>query len=78
MREFTMQELVEYDGKNGKPAYVAIKGMIYDITGKDSWESGNHFDMHSSGMDLTEAIDSAPHGDEVFANSPVVGTLKKG
>jgi predicted heme/steroid binding protein len=34
---------------------VAIKGMIYDISGKDSWESGNHFDMHGSGQDLIDA-----------------------
>ena len=31
----------------------------------------------SLGKDLTEDMDEAPHGPEVFKDYPVVGTLKK-
>ena len=77
MKEFTLDELAEFNGKDGKPAYVAVKGIVYDLTGTPMWESGDHFEMHSAGLDLTEALEAAPHGDETLVKWPVVGTLKK-
>ena len=29
---FTEKELGKYDGQNGNPAYVAIDGVVYDVT----------------------------------------------
>lgn len=32
MKKFTREELAQYDGKNGNPAYVAYKGKVYDVS----------------------------------------------
>lgn len=72
---FTNAELKEYNGQNGKAAYAAFKGKVYDVTNGPSWDDGYHFGQHEAGMDLTEEMDGAPHGDEVFADMPVVGEL---
>ena len=41
------------------------------------WEGGIHQGLHDAGKDLTEAMDEAPHGPEIFKDYPVVGTLKE-
>ncbi len=74
MKEFTPEELATYDGKEGRPAYTAYQGKVYDISGSPFWEDGMHFD-HPSGKDLAEGMSSAPHGDEVFEDFAQVGVL---
>ena len=41
-KTFTYQELQQYNGKNGNPAYIAYKGTVYDVTGSDLWKDGRH------------------------------------
>jgi predicted heme/steroid binding protein len=74
-KTFTLAELKEYNGKNGKPAYVAFEGKVYDVTNGFTWGDGEHLGQHEAGMDLTKGMDGAPHGDEILADVPVVGTL---
>ena len=31
---FTKNELAQYNGQNGQPAYVAVQGVVYDVSGK--------------------------------------------
>ncbi len=31
-REFTLEELAEYNGTGGRPAYVAVNGIVYDVS----------------------------------------------
>jgi len=76
MKEYTLKELSEFNGKDGKPAYVAVNGTIYDISSSSMWENGNHFGDHEAGLDLTASLDGAPHGEEVFEKAVVVGKLK--
>jgi len=75
-RVFTVDELAAFDGKDGKPAYIAHNGKVYDVSGSWMWENGEHQDEHSAGIDLTDDIDFAPHNDYVLENFPVVGTLE--
>ncbi len=71
----TLEELAEFDGKDGRPAYVAIDGLIYDLTNVGAWANGSH-NGQSAGKDLTSAIDSlSPHGRSVLDNVPVIGRL---
>jgi predicted heme/steroid binding protein len=77
MRIFTLKNLAEYDGKNGKPAYVAYKGKVYDVTDSFLWQDGRHQVFHSAGTDLTTAIEQAPHSGKVLARFPVVGILQE-
>ena len=72
----TIDELKRYDGKEGRRAYVAYRGKIYDVTESPLWKSGEHQGMHSAGRDLTEAMGDAPHGEEIFSGFPSVGDLE--
>lgn len=72
---FTLEELAEYNGKNGAKAYVAVNGIVYDVTNADEWSNGEHEDGVVAGIDATEVIKKSPHGEQVLAELPVVGKL---
>lgn len=74
----TVEELALYNGKDGQPAYVAVKGRVYDVTDVPQWQGGEHQGMIEAGLDQTEAIASAPHGEAVLENLPVVAMLLTG
>ena len=74
MREFTLEQLKEFNGSNGGPAYVAYNGTVYDVTDSAMWEDGDHMGAHYAGEDLTAEHDDAPH-DVHIVDFPVVGTL---
>lgn len=73
---FTLDELKTYDGQNGNPAYVAIDGIVYDVTDVDAWANGKHKNGIVAGADLTEVIKDLPHGKKVLTDLPVVGKLE--
>ena len=61
----TQDELTAANGQNGAKCYVAIDGVVYQISGFALWADG----LHSSsggrarcGRDLSDVIDDAPHG----------------
>lgn len=74
-KKVTKQELAENNGKNGKPAYFAYKGKVYDVTQSSFWIDGDHLGMHEAGRDLTEELEMAPHREENFARVKFVGDL---
>lgn len=72
---FTLDELAEYDGQDGRPAYIAVDGIVYDVSIVSVWGSGTHFGFEA-GIDATEALQSAaPHGAAQLNQAEVVGTL---
>ncbi len=73
----TLEELNSYNGKDGKSAYVAYKGKVYDVSDSDMWKNGQHQGQHSAGIDLTEAMKHAPHSDSVFEGFKVVAELEE-
>jgi predicted heme/steroid binding protein len=73
----TLEELAQFNGKDGQPAYVAVNDVIYDLSKSSYWENGNHVDSHQAGQDLTEDLKRAPHVRAVVERFPVVGTLEK-
>ena len=75
MRRFTKEELRYFDGKDGRPAYIAYRGKVYDVSGSFLWKGGRHQALHEAGRDLTEALKDAPHGEEFISKFPVVGIL---
>lgn len=74
----TFEELLLFNGKDGRPVYIAFQGKVYDVTQSPLWSKGLHMNRHPSGKDLTGEISAAPHGTEVFERYPQVGVLKKG
>jgi predicted heme/steroid binding protein len=75
MRQFTAEEFASYDGRDGRPAYVAYEGKVYDVTDSFLWKGGRHQAMHDAGLDLTRALLDAPHGPDLLARCPRVGVL---
>jgi len=74
-RTFTHQQISFYDGREGKPAYVAVDGVVYDASGSNYWKNGTHENMHHAGRDLSSEINAAPHGRDVLEHLPRVGVL---
>ena len=72
----TLNELKNYDGRDGRPAYVAVGGVIYDVSASRLWQNGDHEGAHQAGQDLTEELKSAPHVRSVVERFPVVGQLE--
>ncbi|RKX99625.1 MAG: cytochrome B5 [Spirochaetes bacterium] len=77
LREFTIEELSLFDGKNGRPTYIAYKGMVYDVSESFLWRGGKHQALHFAGKDLTEDLKQAPHCEELLERVKIVGILKK-
>ena len=71
----TRKQLARFDGKNGRPAYTAFEGKVYDVTGSNLWLQGRHSDRHSAGENLSEQMINAPHDESVLTRFPVVGEL---
>lgn len=74
-KEFTIEDLHNFDGKDGRPAFVAYKSRIYDVTNSKLWKDGSHVKKHLAGHDLTDALKTAPHGEEKILSMPEVGVL---
>jgi len=71
----TPEGLSQYDGRDNRPAYVAYKGTIYDVTKSKLWKNGSHVTKHNAGRDLTDLLETAPHGEDKILTMPVVGQL---
>ncbi|AOT73033.1 hypothetical protein Gferi_07485 [Geosporobacter ferrireducens] len=75
-REFTLEELAQYDGSDGRSAYVAVNGIVYDVSLEATWGGGTHFSLYA-GRDLTGAFMGCHSGrPEILRNLPQVGVLK--
>ena len=77
MREFDLEELAKFDGKDGRPAYIAVHGWVIDVSESKLWKDGIHMQRHHAGKNLTTDITAAPHGPETLAKYPQVGILKR-
>ena len=71
----TLEQLKQFDGLDGRKAYIAVNGVIYDVTDSFRWRSGTHNGFRA-GQDLTnEILRDSPHGISVLSRMPVVGRI---
>ena len=77
-KDLTSDELLQFDGKEEKPAYIAYKNHIYDVSNSKLWKGGSHMKRHAAGFDLTGVLSSAPHGEDRVLRMPAVGELERG
>lgn len=73
---FTLDELAKYDGKGGNPAYIAVDGIVYDVTYEAAWAGGTHFEL-KAGNDLSEQINSCHDKNKILKNLKQVGILER-
>ena len=71
---FTLEELKNYDGKEGRKAYIAVDGVVYDVTNVAAWQGGTHHG-NNAGNDVSDRIVKAPHGKKKKKKLEVVGKL---
>ncbi|BES63968.1 hypothetical protein SANA_04070 [Gottschalkiaceae bacterium SANA] len=74
MMLLSLDELAAYNGMDGMLAYVAVDGMIYDVTEHPQWATGEH-GGNMAGTDITEMLKASPHGLSKLEEVPKVGSL---
>jgi predicted heme/steroid binding protein/uncharacterized membrane protein len=74
-KQITEDELKKCDGQEGRPAWVAFRGNVYDVSASQRWSGGIHMKRHQVGRDLTSEFAAAPHDESVFQHLPLVGRL---
>ncbi len=72
----TLDQLKQYDGQNGQPAYVAVDGVIYDVSSLPQWQGGSH-NGHQAGTDISDAFKtlSASQAQRMLQGVPIAGKL---
>lgn len=73
--DLTLEQLTQYDGKEGRAAYFAYNGGVYNATDSPLWKKGSHMGRHQAGSDLTDVLGQAPHGEDKVLALPRVGSL---
>jgi predicted heme/steroid binding protein len=73
----TLSQLMRYNGDDEDEKWIAYGGIIYDVSECPNWRKEMHRNLHFPGQDLSEEIDEAPHGDDVFTRPciKIVGRL---
>ena len=80
MNEFVnikRDNLENYNGQEGMPAYIAVNGIVYDISESDEWKNGKYLGV-KAGIDLSEEL-SNESGEilKVLAKFKVIGVVKE-
>ncbi|HAE13553.1 MAG: cytochrome b5 [Chitinophagales bacterium] len=71
---YTRQQLALRNGQDREEVWIALDGLIYNVSASRLWFRGTHYE-HWSGQDLTDELPDAPHTKEVLQRFPVVGRL---
>jgi len=78
MKEYTLEQLAECTGEDGRPCLFCCDGLVYDASESYHWRRGRHHALHRAGADLTEELKRAPHGAQLLERLRVVGKLAEG
>lgn len=65
---FTREQLAQYNGKNGRPAYVAVNGIVYNVTNNAAWSAATHFGLEA-GKDWTQEFASCHAAEQWILNT---------
>jgi predicted heme/steroid binding protein len=70
----TRAQLALRNGQDKPEVWVALNGIVYDVTASRLWRSGKHYE-HWAGQDLTDELKDAPHNANVFDKFRPIGKL---
>ena len=73
---YSKNQLALRNGQDKPEIWVALHGIIYDVTSSRLWKNGKHYE-HWAGQDLTKELEDAPHTEKVFDKFKVIGKLKE-
>lgn len=73
--EYTRSQLALRNGQDKPQIWVALNGIIYDVTNSRLWRDGKHYE-HWAGQDLTHELEDAPHTEKVFDKFKPIGILR--
>ncbi len=73
---FTLEELAKFNGKNGNPAYIAVDGIVYDVTFEATWAAGRHFGLEA-GNDLSNEFKKCHEDQAILKKLKKIGVLQK-
>lgn len=74
LQTITRSQLALRNGQDKPEVWVALRGVVYDVTSSRLWMKGKHYE-HWAGQDLTDELKDAPHTDKVFDKFKVIGKL---
>ena len=74
--EITRAQLALRNGQDKPEIWIALNGVVYDVTSSRLWRNGKHYE-HWAGQDLTLELKDAPHTDKVFDKFKAIGRLVK-
>jgi predicted heme/steroid binding protein len=75
MYYLNLSELAYYNGTNGKPAWIAVYGKIYNVTNETAWRNGIHRGIAMGGTDATAFFESSPHSLSILNTMSHIGWL---
>lgn len=74
---FDSARLSQFNGRGGNKCYVAVDGIVYDMTGSSDWRNGVHTPSNGRavcGQNESDVIGQSPHGKSVLSRVPTIGT----
>jgi predicted heme/steroid binding protein len=72
---FTVEELAKFNGKDGAKAYIAVDGIVYDVTEISNWKNGSHNGFEAGKILSDEIKNKSPHGVSKLEGLPIVGKM---
>lgn len=76
--ELTADQLLEFDGKEGRRAYISVAGVIYDVSDSLLWKGGFHNGIEAGGVYGDPKSEGAPHGMSMLKRVRAIGHLVEG
>lgn len=76
-QRLTLTELAEFNGKDGNKAYIAVDGIIYDVSDDPNWVNGLHNGFEADKDLSVEIKNASPHGVSKLEGAIKVGEIKK-
>ena len=78
LKEFSIDELGQYDGKEGRNLYVLLEGKVYDLTEYNHPGGKEVFEQNGNYQDLQDAFFEVGHSStaERLKKKYLIGVLK--
>jgi predicted heme/steroid binding protein len=72
---YSKNQLALRNGTDKEEIWVALNGVIYDVSASRLWKNGKHYE-HWAGQDLSDELKDAPHTEKVFEKFEIIGKLR--